>query len=235
MEYRIGDKKVRIYTQHLEEINSGKEGVVYKYRGKCLKLYHDKPKKFVLKPRDCEYMTTLTTERVLLPEATVYDKKHMMRGYITSPYIAEEKDIYDITGEAFFKEKKEIEKELICLGENLVSVDDFWSGNFKYDGTFYFLDPGSYIVQWYASSIDIHDIVDSNLDAFHQFLVNCVIFKYIQDFLDDPIAYYDVFNEIHQQYLQSKSVNKMEYISKFIIPNIPLKESIKELIKYHKI
>jgi len=35
MEYRIGDKKVRIHTKYLEEINRGKEGVVYKYKGKC--------------------------------------------------------------------------------------------------------------------------------------------------------------------------------------------------------
>lgn len=174
MEYRIDNKKVRIYPQHLEEIGRGYEGVVYKYGGEALKLYHDYPKKDVLSFQDCQYMTKLSTERVLLPNHSITDKHHFMRGYIISPYIDDEVNIYEITGKVFLRERELIQLELVYLGENFISVDDFCLDNFKFSDKFYLLDPGSYRVQWNMMNTDIERniiyLANINVETFDTFL-----------------------------------------------------------------
>lgn len=239
MEYRVGNKKVRIYTHYLEEISRGKEGIVYKYEGKCLKLYHDIPKKDILSLRDCEYLTTLNTERIILPQDTVCNKKHIIKGYTTFPYVDKKRNIYDISGEEFTKEIDLINTELIYLGEHYVSVDDLWIDNFTCGDKFYFLDPGSYIVHWDMMHMkdekNFIALENYNLECFNVFLVVHIILKYMKKVIHNDKIYNDVFNEIHKRYLLSSCYNKMDYISQFIIPDRPLKESIKELIKCHNI
>lgn len=239
MEYRIDGKKVRIFPHYLEEINRGKEGIVYKYDSGCLKLYHNTPKKDTLSLRDCEYLKTLDTERIILPQNTVCNKKHILKGYTTSPYIDVRRSIYDISGEEFLREVKLVCEELIYLGEHFVSVEDFWLDNFICSDKFYFLDPGSYVVHWDMMYMQDEPsfiaLANFNLECFNVFLYVHIISKYMRTIVPNETVYNALFNEIHQRYLLSSCYNKMNYVEQFIIPELPLEESIKELVKYHKL
>lgn len=240
MEYRIEGKKVRINSRYLEYIGRGKEGITYKYKGSVLKLYHDFPKKKTLSFRDCEYMTKIGSERILLPNTSVCDKKHQIRGYIISPFIDDEKvqDIYDMRGDAFLFERQAVQQELIYLGENYISVGDFCLDNFIYSDKFYLLDPGSYVVHWdkmnEVNKNDIINLVNYNLECFDDFLNVYIVLQYMRNYISNNSIYRELFIEIHQSYLASCCYNKMDYYSKFIIPDAPLKESIKQIVRCHK-
>ena len=238
MEYRIDNKKVRIYPQHLEEIGRGCEGIVYKYAGKVLKLYHDYPKKGVLSFQNCEYMTKLNTERVLLPNQSVTDKHHFMRGYTIFPYINDEIDIYEITGKIFLQERELIQLELIYLGENFISVDDFCLNNFKFSDKFYLLDPGSYQVQWNMMTKDIEQnmiyLANMNVETFDTFLYEKIFLNRIRQYINNLEFYRDFLTEFQSNYRASGYGSKMDYVSKFILPDISLNESIKQMVKSHK-
>lgn len=240
MECRIGNKKIRIYPQYLEQISSGYEGITYKYCGKVLKLYYDRPKKDVLSFQDCEYMTKFNTERLLLPDKAVCDKKHIMKGYVISPYIEPETElnIYEVPGSMFLKERELIQLELNYLGENFISVDDFCMDNFCCSDKFYFWDPGSYKVHWNMMDNDIERniiyLANLNLEYFDNFLYTEIILRYMKNYISNTKVYEQVFRELHARYSEINFYSKMDYVSQFIIPDISLEESIKQIVKSHK-
>ena len=240
MEYRIENKKVRIYSHHLEQIGEGREGKIYKYNGSLLKLYHDYPKKDVLSFKDCEYMTKLNTERVLLPTSSVTDKHHLMRGYTISPYIDGEADIYEIIGKKFLQERQLVQLELIYLGENFVSVDDLCLSNFKVFDKFYLLDPGSYEVKWdmldnYIERDIMYHLANLNVEYFDEFLYEKIFLQYIRHYISNIKIYRDFLQNFMNAYMGLGYGSKMEFICSDIVVDIPLKESIKVFLKKYTI
>lgn len=236
MEYRIENKKVRIYSHHLEQIGEGKEGKIYKYNGSLLKLYHDYPKKDVLSFKDCEYMTKLNTERVLLPTSSVTDKHHLMRGYTISPYIDGEADIYEIIGKKFLQERQLVQLELIYLGENFVSVDDLCLSNFKVFDKFYLLDPGSYEVKWdmldnHMEKNIMYYLANLNIEYFDEFLYEKVFLQYIRHYIGNIKLYRNFLKRFTETYLNLDYTSKMDCISSDIVADIPLRESIHQIVK----
>ncbi len=237
MEYRINDKKVRIFPQHLEKISDGNEGIVYKYYDKVLKLYHTFPKKSVLSFKDCNYMSQLTTHRILLPDSSVCDKKHHIKGYVISPFIEETSDIYQILGRQFLEERERIEQELIYLGEHFVSIADFTLDNFRCADHLYCLDPGSYEVHWDMMDEDMEKniiyLTNVNIEYFNAFLLAKIFQPFIKKYTSNLTLYRNVCKEILLRCEETLGNNQVDYIAKYILPDEPLEESIKRLVRVH--
>ena len=237
MEYRIGDKKVRIFPQHLEKVGQGYEGVVYKYGRKVLKLYHVYPRKSVLSLKECNYLSQLTTQRLLLPDSAVCDKKHCIKGYIISSFVEESRDIYQLLGNQFLEEFSKIQQELMYLGEHFVSVADFTLENFICANKLYCLDPGSYKVHFDMMNEDVERnfiyLVNTNIEYFSAFLYTKIFQQFIRNQISNLALYRDVCNEIFVRYKGTLCYDIVDYIVKYILPEEPLEESIKRLIKIH--
>lgn len=237
MEYIIDNKKVTIYPQDLEQISSGYEGITYKYCGKVLKLYYNIPKKRVLTLQDCEYMTNLNTERILLPEKVVNNERHFIKGYIISPYIEEDINVYDVNGDMFLQERSIIQQEMIYLGEKYISVDDFCLDNFIVSDKFYLVDPGSYKVRWDMMNDDEKNIIylaNTNIEYFDSFLYNEVFLRHVKKYINDKDLYKDFTNEFYRRYMETGYDTRMEYLEKCIQPSISLNDNIKQIVKKHR-
>ena len=237
MEYIIDGKKVLIYPQDLKQISSGYEGIAYEYCGKVLKLYYNIPKKKVLSLQNCEYMTKLNTERILLPEKAVTDERQFIKGYIISPYIEEDINVYDVNGDMFLQERSIIQKELIYLGEKYISVDDFCLDNFMASDKFYLVDPGSYEVHWDMMNDDERNIIylaNTNVEYFDSFLYNEVFLRRVKKYINNKELYKDFTNEFYRSYMETCYDSRMEYLEKCIQPDISLNDNIKQIVKKHR-
>lgn len=150
MKYELGDEIVHIYPFLLKRIGSGKEGKVYKFGDRALKILHDVPYQKSMNSTTCGGLEKIATKRILLPRETLFDKSGEFKGYSTR-YIKYGKDVFDISKENFLYEVNELIKEINFLSNQRIIIDDWRLENFIYDGKFRLVDPGLYRYEKEAS------------------------------------------------------------------------------------
>lgn len=130
---------------NVEQINAGSEGAIYKVDNEAVKLYHP----FCMKVRLGEYsvdrLSTIPTQRILMPKDKVYDANNMFCGYSTR-YINEvDYNCFEHKMKDYLNELLIYENDINMLNANGVSVADMTYDNIVFsDDGIYMVDPGSF-------------------------------------------------------------------------------------------
>lgn len=186
MRLYINEKMVIIFPKLLSKIDSGLQGIVYKYKGKTLKIPYDHSNIFDihddLSAKDCEYLKKINTKRIVLPDDSLIDRKGSLRAY-TMEYITKNDidSLFNISKNKFLEELYAVREELKLLSENNVKVHDFMTKNFMYDGMFRFVDCGRFVIRTdNLEKMDtdiIEGITEDNNNEFEDFVIRSLFFK----------------------------------------------------------
>lgn len=143
MKYILDDKKIIIFPVLLKYLGSGKEGKVYKYKDKALKIFHDQIYVDSMDINTCLFLKNLDTKRILLPQNILYDIDYDFKGY-TTDLINKKNNVYSLNKEEIIIEIEELEKEVNYLINKRIVLNDWNFENFIFDGKFRIVDPGLY-------------------------------------------------------------------------------------------
>ena len=214
----VGDTFVELSDSDMEEsyISEGKEGIVYRYGDKALKIYKEFCNKGRLDEDETLILSEISTKRVLLPRDLIYGEDRVtFRGYATKFIEKQGIDkIIDMNIMQFVDELDIINEDLITLAKNKVYVYDFVGDNIFYDGNIYFGDPGSYTI---LESMPF-DFVSRN----NNYNLNCAVLGYM--FAGGNM-------EAGQFTMMFNSFEKYKYIGDQIRKNADKNESVKQYVK----
>ncbi len=147
MKIRIGKKLFEFSEEELDSmyIDEGMEGTIYRFNDDALKIYCDFPRKDRLNEDEAYKLSKIKTDRILLPKDLIYDENNKFIGYSTkfienidfknASYLS----VYD-----FCNEMDLVYKDLKLLNDKGVDVEDYSLYNLLFDGSIYFIDPGSH-------------------------------------------------------------------------------------------
>lgn len=135
-------------TEDLKYLGGNLEGNIFAYQDEAIKIYHDIPSKLVLSKDDCEYFTSIKTNRILLPTRLVYSLNgHNYCGYAEK--LVQEpvpiSCIHETLEDCLDDEKAALEEDKAILASAKIRLRDLdAAGNCLYNGSLYFCDAGSY-------------------------------------------------------------------------------------------
>ena len=156
----------------LELLGIGVDGVVYKYKDKAIKLYHDnKYVKEHLTKEQINILTTYNTKHIVLPKESL-TSTDINPGFIMN-YInlEQEKDLSIEPKKVIINEIKEMEQELMFLGQNHFLLNDSNTDNLFYNGNLYLFDPDSFLYDAKAN------FTRRNIEIFVWYFIRDIIFS----------------------------------------------------------
>lgn len=188
-----GAKKVIVFPFLLKKLGYGTQGKVYEYKGKALKVPYNSrsilDRNFDINTLDCDYLQSINTKRILLPEDSLKNKKGDLRAYLLELISINDYDkLYNISKDKFLNELYALREEIKLLSKNCVKINDFVMKNFMYDGMFRFVDCGRYDINY--ENISNQDVINriekgNNLEL-KSFVINYLIARrYYGDSYDD--------------------------------------------------
>lgn len=148
MKFYINNDEYNFSEEELNDTllsNAGTEGTVYKIGDRAVKIY----KPFCLKNRldesTAKLLSTIKTNRILMPRELVYDSKRNFCGYTTKYIESSNKDnIKRFKMKKLLDEIKLYEEDMVKLSDHNISLCDFDIFNTEYSDGIYFCDPGSF-------------------------------------------------------------------------------------------
>lgn len=185
---------VYVNDSKIKELGQGVDGIVYKYKDKAIKLYHDDIHiKLHLNKNEIDRLCNLYTKKITLPKEILIHNEIVI-GYIMNYVdITNPKNILSSDKNHIINKIKEIEEELILLGKNNFLLEDTKPENLFYNDNFYMFDSDSFI---YEKNLDASN---ENLKVFtYQF------FRYLILLLNPNMS--------HPEYLSY--IRKMNYLYK---------------------
>ncbi len=169
----MDSRRIVLPEEDLEylKIDRGNEGTVYFFEDYALKVYHPTSRKIRLDESSCKEMIQVPTHNILLPRGVLYDQRKKFNGYYTE-YIPVRHAMYEILSmkmREFIEKVEDVYQELLILADNHISVYDFHPDNFIYDLDFFFVDPGSYIIEIRK---DFYQLLLENQEVWRDFIID---------------------------------------------------------------
>lgn len=171
MAYSIDNKKVRLSGKNLTKIGSGATGDVYKYRDCALKIF-DSYEKPPMDIETAEYLTTISTDRILLPKKLLF-YNCTFRGY-TYKLVSKRgagKKIITIPKDDLVRNVSIIERDIETLSNKQVLLNGIEPANTIFNGDLYLADPSKY------AKLDIYsgrELEKLNKYQFHLLLTSII-------------------------------------------------------------
>lgn len=139
------NKYKRINANEKTYLGFGIEGITYRDNEDAVKLFHSERSSF-LEEETAIYMTSINTERFLLPKKLIYNRNNKFIGYRTKFIKNDNKDeIFTLSKKDLIDNFDKLIKESVKLAEHGIVIDDNNFSNMNYnDKKIYFVDPGSY-------------------------------------------------------------------------------------------
>ena len=145
------------YTLNKKNINVGKKiklssdslSDVYKInRGIALRVFKDNiDRNIVLSKDDCEYLTTLRSDRILLPKKLLFkNKKYCGYSYRLLPNVVKKEKIISTDMESFISDVEMLEEDINLLSQNRVMLDGITPYNIVYNDGLYITDASQFKV-----------------------------------------------------------------------------------------
>lgn len=199
MLFYVDGKKERYNPYNMKKdkkIGEGQEVDAYVVGDQVVKFYKPYCKKTRLSLNAIERLKKISTSRILLPTASMLDKKRNLRGY--------KMDYVENLGEDSFlllpSEKRK--EDVLNLSDNGVILEDLHQLNTVYNNGIYFIDPGSYKfvkddtltendkIQCYGINIDrINEFLISSLSHFSLVKHTNMTNSYLKSEKDNMIDY----------------------------------------------
>lgn len=184
-----------IYTDDGTKINinnlsllstQGSEVIAYNDENTVYKIYRDDYKfahKFCL---DLDYLSSLKTSRILMPESKLFQDKKLV-GY-TMKLVSNPNNILDAPMSSLLDELSIIQNDIETISKANVRLFDINKSNYIYNGGLYFIDPGNYYI--------------NNLDGMFYRMANKRYFLDEETKTLQPVAKFD-------------DASKLEYVRKW--------------------
>lgn len=206
MVFYVDGKKERYNPYNMKKdkkIGEGQEVDAYVVGNQVVKFYKPYCKKTRLTSKDVERLRKVSTKRILLPTASMLDKKGNLRGY-KMDYIENlgEESFLLLPKEKRKEELKELKDDVLNLSDNGIILEDLHQLNTVYNNGIYFIDPGSYKfvkddtptendkIQCYGINIDrINEFLISNLSHFSLVKHTNITNSYLKSGKDNMMDY----------------------------------------------
>ena len=164
MGYRLDDKEITLTRKNLKKIGTGATGDVYKYKNSALKIFK-KDKEPPIDQETAEYLTGISTNRVLLPNNLLFFN-NAFRGCkykLVSKKGMGNKMIMLPTDE-LLENVSIIEKDIETLSKKQVLLNGVEPDNTIFNGKLYITDPTKYSI---LEEIDEEELEKLNKYQFH--------------------------------------------------------------------
>ena len=181
-------KKVRYNPYNMKRDLSCGEGMeteAYVVKDKVVKFYKRYCKKIRMDKKTCEALSNIDTNRILMPESALLDKKRNIKGY-TMEYISDlgEDSFFNLSKERLKEEIEELEKDVIELSNNGVELEDILTkSNTVFHMGVYLIDPGSYLITAKTDKERL-GVYNKNIGHINEYLIKIITrraYKYCQD------------------------------------------------------
>lgn len=206
MLFYVDGKKERYNPYNMKKdkkIGEGQEVDAYVVGDQVVKFYKPYCKKTRLSLNAIERLKKISTSRILLPTASMLDKKRNLRGY-KMDYVENlgEDSFLLLPSEKRKEELKKLKEDVLNLSDNGVILEDLHQLNTVYNNEIYFIDPGSYKfvkddtptendkIQCYGINIDrINEFLISNLSHFSLVKHTNITNSYLKSGKDNMMDY----------------------------------------------
>lgn len=144
MGYKLDDKDIKFTTKRMTKIGTGVNGDVYKYRNMALKVFK-KDKKPPIDEYTAEYLTTISTDRILLPENLLF-YNNTFKGY-TYKLVSKKgtgQRIIMLPKANLIQDIRVLEKDIEVLSNKQVLLNGIEPTNSIFNGNLYITDPTNY-------------------------------------------------------------------------------------------
>lgn len=145
MGYRLGNKEIKLNGKRMSKIATGKTGDVYRYHNMALKIFRkpDTP----MSVETAEYLTGISTNRVLLPRKLLF-YNHAFKGYSYTlvPKKGHAKKMLTLPKGEFLENIILLEKDIERLSRRNVLLNGVNPSNTIFNGRLYMIDPSKYTV-----------------------------------------------------------------------------------------
>ena len=206
MLFYVDGKKERYNPYNMKKdkkIGEGQEVDAYVVGDQVVKFYKPYCKKTRLSLNAIERLKKISTSRILLPTASMLDKKRNLRSY-KMDYVENlgEDSFLLLPSEKRKEELKKLKEDVLNLSDNGVILEDLHQLNTVYNNGIYFIDPGSYKfvkddtptendkIQCYGINIDrINEFLISNLSHFSLVKHTNITNSYLKSGKDNMMDY----------------------------------------------
>ena len=169
----VDNKKIRLnpynmkYSKEISTVK-GTTSDVYLIDNKAYKLYRLPFSSEPIDKKTIQVMKTIKTNRFVLPENAILNKKRVIIGTI-SPYIEDlgRDNLLSLSRKQFISEIKFLQEDCISLGEKSIKVRDLLLNNFVFNNGIYFIDVGKFNV----IDKDPNIVISENIDNFNVFFI----------------------------------------------------------------
>lgn len=171
MGYRLDNKYIKIKIKSLPKIASGKTGDVYKYKDSALKVFNKE-----ISPLDEEtanYLTTIQTERILLPQKLLF-YNNTLKGYTLKKWDKKGsgKRIITLPKKVLLNEVIISERDTERLSKRRVLLNGVSPENAIFNGELYLTDPSLYSTLELLSANELEKL---NNYQFHLLLTELIV------------------------------------------------------------
>lgn len=220
MGYRLDNKDIDISGKRLTKIGNGGTGDVYKYRNSALKIFKT-DKETPMDVETAEYLTTISTNRVLLPRNLLF-YNNTFKGY-TYKLVSKKgsgKKITTIPKDELVGNISIIERDIETLSNKQVLLDGIEPANTIFNGNLYLTDPCKY------TKLDIYstkELEKLNKYQFHLLLISMI---------SSELKKAGISSKLEKQVKELLNFrDENENSSDFLIDIIDDNDSIKQLTK----
>ena len=178
----IDDEKVNFSKSDLENryINKGREGKVYQYRNEALKIYTDELKyRKKLTESEVIKMSSILTDRILLPKRPIYNESKEFIGYTTSFKIEAPKERIGLMKfKDLISDLELIKNDIDIISKNNIELDDLNCGSLLMTQSNLFIgDPGAYTI---SNSSDTSDLYNYNVKKMNYYFTRMIFLEYLK-------------------------------------------------------
>lgn len=142
--------------------NKGSEFAVYRYLDSVIKIYKSDYQLSHLSLEELNILKKILTQRILLPEETLWNNSNELIGY-KMPYVGGERSVDGDSVWNFFRELEILEQDLDLLRRNSVILRDINLSNTIYNGHINLIDPGNYLIDELDKVVLSSEMLNTNL------------------------------------------------------------------------
>lgn len=176
MGYKLDDKDIKLTGKQWTKIGTGINGDVYRYRNMALKLFK-KEKDTPIDRYTAEYLTSISTDRILLPINLLY-YNNTFKGYTYKlvPKKGPGNRMIMLPKTDLVQDIRVLEKDVEILSKKQVLLNGIEPSNTIFNGNLYLTDPTGYRVLEGWNSDELSDELEKvNKYQLHLLLISLII------------------------------------------------------------
>ncbi|MBQ9018714.1 MAG: hypothetical protein IJ097_00145 [Bacilli bacterium] len=158
MGYKLDEKDIKFTTKRITKIGTGINGDVYKYRNMALKVFK-KDKKPPIDEYTADYLTTISTDRILLPVNLLF-YNNSFRGY-TYKLVSKKgtgQRMIMLPKTSLIQDIRVLEKDIEILSNKQILLNGIEPANSIFNGNLYITDPTNYRVLEGLDSLELEKL-----------------------------------------------------------------------------